>query len=167
MKPADAIPLRLRPLDLSEANDFVAAQHRHHGRTVSHKFSLGVEDEGGGLRGVAIVGRPLARALDDGWTAEVLRVATDGVRNGCSMLYGACARTAHAMGYRRIVTYTLETEPGVSLVGAGWERDGETPGRSWSVPSRPRPTQGAMFAGVVCNTTGPKIRWSRRLGSER
>lgn len=119
---------------------------------------------GGRTRGAAIVGRPLARRLDDGLTCEVLRVATDGAKNACSKLYGACARVAREMGYERILTYTLAEEPGTSLVGAGWTRDGETPGRSWSVPSRPRPTQEAMFEGVARDTTGPKTRWVKRLG---
>lgn len=165
VKPEGAVFLKLRPLDLAEANDFVATKHRHHGRVVGHKFSIGVQDSGGGLRGAAIAGRPVSRNLDDGWTCEVLRVATDGVKNACSMLYGASARTAKSMGYELIVTYVLASEPGTSLLAAGWERDCETPGGSWSVPSRPRPNgkQGALFSGVVMDTTGPKVRWSKRL----
>lgn len=157
------VRLSVKPLDLSEANDFVAQTHRHHGRVVGHKFSLGLEDDGGGLRGVAICGRPLARRLDDGRTCEVLRLATDGVPNACSKLYGACARIAREMGFRRILTYILASEPGTSLVAVGWDREAETPGRSWSVESRPRPQQGGMFQGCEPDTTGPKVRWGRAL----
>jgi hypothetical protein len=99
---------------------------------------VAVVDEGGLTRGVAIVGRPVSRVLDDGWTLEVSRVATDGVRNGCSMLYGACRRAAFALGYRRLVTYVLSTEPGTSLRAAGWKCVGEIRGKSWNMPGRPR-----------------------------
>jgi hypothetical protein len=88
--------------------------------------------------GVAIVGRPVSRFRDDGLTAEVTRLCTDGTRNACSFLYGASARAAFALGFKRIGTYILASEPGTSLTGTGWRMIGETPGKSWSVPSRPR-----------------------------
>lgn len=144
------IRLRIVPCDLDEANAFVLRHHRHHGKAVGHKFSLAVVDETGEVRGVAIVGRPVARMLDDGMTLEVNRIATDGVPNGCSCLYGACRRATFALGYTRLITYVLDTEPGTSLLAAGWKCIGKAGGGSWSVPSRPRvdkhPTQG-------------KIRW--------
>jgi len=85
------------------------------------------------------VGRPVSRHRDDGLTAEVTRLCVrDSERNACSFLYGKAARAALAMGFRRIGTYTLKREPGTSLVAAGWKLMGETPGKSWSVPSRPR-----------------------------
>ncbi len=130
--------LTVVPLPLDEANAFVKQHHRHHRPTVGHKFSLGVADEDGAVRGVAIVGRPVARMLDDGLTLEVNRVATDGCPNACSALYGAARRACFALGYRRLITYTLNTEPGTSLKAAGWKLLGERGGGSWSVPSRPR-----------------------------
>ena len=129
--------LQLVPCELDEANEFVAQHHRHHGRVVGHKFSIAVSD-GERVVGVAIVGRPVARRLDDGWTLEVTRLATDGTKNACSALYAAAWRAAREMGYRKMVTYILDTEPGSSLAAAGWRCVGSTPGRSWSVPSRPR-----------------------------
>jgi len=126
------------PLDLAEANEFVRRHHRHHPPVVSHKFSLGVADEAGEVRGAAIVGRPVARHLDNGWTLEVTRVATDGTRNASSALYGAARRAAFALGYRRLVTYTLQSELGTSLRAAGYRVVGEVRGRSWDTPSRPR-----------------------------
>lgn len=126
------------PCSLAEANAFVAKHHRHHQPVVGHKFSLGVADEANEVRGVAIVGRPVSRHRDDGWTLEVTRLATDGCENACSALYAAAWRAAKAMGYRQVGTYILASEPGTSLVAAGWKCIGETPGRSWSVPSRPR-----------------------------
>jgi hypothetical protein len=125
------------PLQLAEANAFVVAHHRHHGPVVGHKFGIGAA-LGDKIVGVAIVGRPVARYRDDGLTLEVTRLATDGTKNACSFLYGACARAAFALGYKRIGTYILKSEPGASLKAAGWKLIGETPGRSWSVPSRPR-----------------------------
>lgn len=96
--------LTLIPISLSEANNFVAAWHRHHKPVVGHKFSIGCE-AGGRLVGVAIVGRPASRYLDDGKTLEVNRLCTDGTKNACSFLYAAAARAARAMGYQRINLY--------------------------------------------------------------
>ncbi len=122
--------LRLVHVELSEANDFVDRLHRHHPAVVGHKFSLGAECDGT-LVGVAIVGRPVARHRDDGETLEVTRLCTDGTHNACSFLYGACARAAFALGYRRIGTYTLQDEGGSSLRAAGWRLLGERNGGDW------------------------------------
>jgi hypothetical protein len=130
--------LTVVPLPLDEANAFVIQHHRHHRPTVGHKFSLGVADEDGVIRGVAIVGRPVARMLDNGLTLEVNRVATDGCPNACSALYGAAWRAAKALGYRRLITYVLKSEPGASVKAAGWKCIGERGGGSWNMPSRPR-----------------------------
>jgi hypothetical protein len=132
-----SVRLRLLPCELDEANAFVARFHRHHPEVVGHKFSLAaaVDDC---VVGVAIVGRPVSRVLDNGLTLEVTRVSTDGTRNACSFLYGACRRASFALGYLKLITYTLATEPGTSLVAAGWKVVGEVKGRSWSCPSRPR-----------------------------
>ncbi len=124
-------------MTLREANAFVARHHRHSVPPAGMKFAIGAQG-GGFVVGVAIVGRPIARALDDGWTAEVLRVCTTGERNACSLLYAACWRACRAMGYRKLVTYTLKSEPGTSLRAAGWRVVGEVTARSWDTPSRPR-----------------------------
>ena len=136
------------PIDLAEANAFVAEHHRHHLPVVGHKFSIGtvLVDR---IVGIVIVGRPVARARDDGMTLEVTRLCTDGTKNACSFLYGAAARAAFALGYRRIGTYILASEPGTSLTSVGWRQIGEVTGRSWSCPSRPRvdkhPLQGKLL----------------------
>lgn len=88
--------------------------------------------------GVAIIGRPVSRMLADGYTAEVTRVATDGSPNACSMLYAAAWRACRSLGYRRLVTFTYDTEPGTSLRAAGWRVVGQTKAEGWSRPSRPR-----------------------------
>lgn len=145
--------LAIRPIGLREANDVVTRIHRHHGSTQGHKFSISCVDTASGeVVGVAIAGRPVARKFDNGASLEVTRVATDGTRNACSMLYGAMRRIALAMGYEaaRVITYTLKSESGVSLVAAGWTRDAESPGGSWSVPSRPRVDKAPLE---------PKVRW--------
>jgi hypothetical protein len=142
---------------LEEANAVIELYHRHHAPDVGHKFSLCVVDESGGVRGVAIVGRPKARALDSGrggLVAEVCRVCTRGTKNVCSMLYGASARICREMGYREIVTYVLETESGTSLLASGWECDGvvRPDGRGWnSRPNRQSKNQET------------KVRWRKRL----
>jgi hypothetical protein len=131
--------LRLVPVSLAQANEHVAAWHRHNKPMPGAKFCVGAADENGVLRGVAIVGRPVARHYDDGDTLEVCRVATDGARNANSILYGACKRAAFALGYRRLVTYTQADEGGASLRASGYRLVGERPARpGWNAPSRPR-----------------------------
>lgn len=142
--------LQLRPVTLREANAFVAQHHRHHRAVRGCIACVGVE-RGDALVGVAIVGRPVSRVLAaQGRTAEVTRLCSDGSRNACSMLYGAAWRAARALGYQRLITYTLAEEPGTSLRAAGWRFDGEAGGGSWSCPSRPR---------VDKAPTGVKHRW--------
>lgn len=131
-------------ISLDEANQFVEANHRHHKPVVGHIFSIGAA-VGENIVGVAIVGRPVSRMRDNGVTAEVTRLCTDGTKDACSFLYGACARAAFALGFKKIGTYILASEPGTSLTATGWRCLGERGGGSWSVPSRPRvdkhPTQ--------------------------
>lgn len=133
--------LEIVPLELDEANELVRRWHRHHKPTKFHRFSLGVEAvdvDGRVLVGVAIVGNPKARLSQDGWTLEVNRVATDGTPNACSALYGAAWRVCREMGYRRLITYILKSEPGTSLKGAGWVTVGMRGGGSWNRAARPR-----------------------------
>lgn len=125
------------PVTLDEANAFVSLHHRHHKPVVGHKFSIGAAN-GDKVVGVCIIGRPVSRHRDDGLTLEVTRLCTDGTANACSFLYGAAARAAFALGYRRIGTYILKSENGSSLRASGWRLIGERGGGSWSVPSRPR-----------------------------
>jgi hypothetical protein len=138
--------LRVVPVTLEEANAFVAVHHRHHKPTTGHKFSIAVADDNG-VRGVAIVGRPVARGSDDGWTLEVNRCCTDGLRNACSMLYGAAWRAAKALGYTRLITYTLPQEGGASLRAAGWTLLGLRGGGNWNTPARPRVDTDELLRG--------------------
>ena len=94
--------------------------------------------EGEAVRGVAIIGRPVARMLQDGWTAEVTRLCTLGDKNACSMLYAASWRAARALGYRRLITYTLQREGGASLRASGWKLVGAAGGGTWDRKNRPR-----------------------------
>lgn len=130
--------IRIIPVTLKAANDFVTQHHRHHSKAQGCKFCIGVTDEKGELRGVAVVGRPVSRFLDNGVTAEVTRLCTDGMRNACSFLYVACCRIAKPMGYEKIITYILASERGTSLKAAGWTREGVCGGGNWNVPGRPR-----------------------------
>jgi len=144
--------LEVVPTTLRAANAFVAEHHRHHGRARGCVFVLAAADEAG-LHGVAIVGRPVARLLQDGRTAEVTRLATDGTRNACSLLYAAAWRAARAIGYLRLVTYILSSETGMSLRASGWHLIGHAGGGSWSRDSRPR---------VDLAPLERKQRWERR-----
>ena len=141
--------LTVRECSITEARAAVGRLHRHLPPPPGALLAFRVEDERRRGRGWALVGRPVSRHLQaDGWV-EVTRVATDGSRNACSALYGACARWARSEGHR-IVTYTLESEPGSSLRGAGWVQTGTTNPRMWDRPGRPR-SGGLLIA---------KRRWS-------
>lgn len=131
-----AAPLEIVPMTLREANAYVEQNHRHHGPVAGHKYSIGLSD-GEKIVGVAIVGRPVSRHLDDGWTLEVNRLCTDGTKNAPSMLYAAAWRAARAMGYKRLVTYILESENGASLRAAGWKCVGQAGGLGWTGERRP------------------------------
>lgn len=144
--------LELVPITLREARAFVDAHHRHHKTPRGCRFVIGAARRGS-VVGVAIVGRSVARQLQDGWTAEVVRMCVlAGERNACSLLYGSCWRAARAIGYRRFVTYTIPQESGASLRGAGWTLVGEAGGGSWSRRDRPR---------VDCHPLQEKLRWER------
>jgi hypothetical protein len=141
--------LFLQPVTFAEACRFVELHHSHHRPPQGHRFSIGVND-GEDVVGVVIVGRPVARHFDNGWTAEITRCCTDGTKNAASMLYAAAWRAARAMGYRRIITYTLKTEMGTSLIAAGWKVVGQTHSTSWNCPSRPR---------IDITPLGQKLLW--------
>ena len=139
--------LTVTPIDFAEANAFVEAFHRHHKPMPGCKFCIAVSDKAGKVRGVAMIGRPVARNSDNGFTLEVNRVCTDGARNACSMLYGAAWRATKALGYRRLITYTLPEEGGTSLRAAGWTLLGQRGGGNWNVPSRPRIDTSELLRG--------------------
>jgi hypothetical protein len=149
------------PVTLDEANEFVYRHHRHLAPVPGAKFSLAVARDHGdyedcfhrgalSIVGVAIVGRPVSRMLDDGWTLEVTRNCTNGTKNAPSALYGASRRAAFALGYQKLITYTLPSESGVSLTAAGWKLIGEAGGGKWSRTARPR---------VDLHPTQTKLRW--------
>jgi hypothetical protein len=129
--------LSLQPITLKEANVFIRKHHRHHNPPCGYKFAIAVNN-GVEVVGVATVGRPVARHYDDGYTAEVTRLCTTSTPHVASKLYAACWRAARAMGYRRLITYTLLTEPGTSTIAAGFKIVHQVQGRSWDRSSRPR-----------------------------
>lgn len=128
--------LDIVPVSLAEANAFVERYHRHHKPVVGHKFSIGATD-GEKIVGVAIVGRPVSRFLDDGLTLEVNRCCTDGTYNACSILYAAAWRAAKAMGYKKVITYILASENGSSLKASGYKCIGQAGGLRWTGKRRP------------------------------
>ncbi|MET9564757.1 XF1762 family protein [Streptomyces tauricus] len=138
--------LRLVPVRSREAAAFVREWHRHHAPPAGQIFAVGAADGDGILRAVAIVGRPVARHLDDRTTLEVTRTCSDGVRNANSLLYGAAWRAAKALGYSRLITYTQEGESGASLRGVNWRVVAQRPARpGWHTPSRPRFSRGSAY----------------------
>lgn len=146
--------LEIVPIFQTEAFEFIRCHHRHHKKPVGSIFQIACSARYDACEvktrkqiyvyeivGVVVVGRPNARMTqenDNGLTAEVTRLCTDGTKNACSMLYAAAWRAARAIGYRKLITYILSEEPGTSLNAAGWRLIGERGGGSWSVPSRPR-----------------------------
>ena len=141
--------MNLVPITLTDAHEFVRQYHRHHRPAQGGLFAVACAEDGV-VVGVAVIGRPTARMSSDGWTAEVVRLATTGERNACSMLYRAAWRACRALGYRRLITYTLPSEGGASLRGAGFTEIGRAGGGSWGREDRPR---------VDRHPTQEKIRW--------
>jgi len=155
------VKLTIRPITQRAARAWITAHHRHLDAPRGDVIRCAVVDEAGEIRGVAMAGRPVSRRLDDGTTLEVTRVATDGATNACSMLYGALRRAAVALGFVRLVTYTLPEEGGASLRASGWREDGAAGGGSWSAPSRPRGEDLLLtLPGMAARTrTDVKTRW--------
>lgn len=146
--------MRIVPITLKAANAFVSDYHRHHKPSVGHKFSIGLNEDDK-LIGVAIMGRPVARGSDDGFTIEVARLCTNGAKNACSMLYQAAARSSKELGYRKIQTYILQIEAGTSLKASGWKLEGVTAGGQWKhTDGKERRTDQPIM---------PKQRWVREL----
>lgn len=149
--------MRIVPISFREAAAFVQAHHRHNKAPRGMKFCLGltVDDV---LVGVAVAGRPSARALDDGLTLEVTRTCTTGVRNANSALYGAIRRAAQAMGYVRIVTYTQAQESGASLRAVGFRRVAELkPRKSWKESTADPRLR--LMRDNVGNGNVARVRW--------
>lgn len=138
--------LHLVVVDWQTARGFCQTWHRHHEKPPpGHLYRIGVA-AGDVLVGVAICGRPVSFVLDNGTTVEVNRTVTDGYKNANSMLYGAAARVAFALGYDRVITYTQQGESGASLRAAGWRVIAERPARGgWNSPSRPREDKGTDY----------------------
>ena len=158
--------LKIKPIDLNAANEYVLKNHRHNGKVLVHRFSISVYDNDR-LCGVAICGNPVARKLDNGDTIEVKRCCTDGTKNACSILYGRCARIAKDMGYAKIITYITNEETGVSLRASGYDLEAEDCGgrNGWSMPSRPRIVREENLFGEVTASypIGIKKRYSKTL----
>jgi hypothetical protein len=148
-------PLSVIPCGIREAEHFVLAHHRHHGAPTGGLFACAVARRGSSdVLGIALVGRPVARLADDGWTVEVTRLCVRPIvaHNAASLLLGACWRAARALGWRKLITYTLEEEGGASLRAAGFTLACTTRGGSWDRAPRPR---------VDKHPTQPKLRWER------
>ena len=155
--------MELRQISLREANAYVERLHRHHGAVVGHKWSIAAYKDGE-LCGVAIVGRPTGRRLDDGKTLEVTRLCTDGTRNACSFLYAAAAKRAKREGYAKIITFILQSEPGTSLRAAGWTLEAAKAGKpKWNAQRyNDKPVQMSLFAKKQ-SPPEYKQRWSKKL----
>jgi len=145
--------LILRPIDFYQAKKYVGEHHRHNKPPTGHKFSIACY-QGDRLCGVCMVGRPVSRYLDDGLTLEINRCCTDGTYNACSKLYGAACRAAKALGYKRIITYTRESEPGTSLKASNWICDGKAGGTHWT---------GQRYEQTEMVFDEMKVRWRKEL----
>ena len=154
--------IHLRPVTQREAKDFVAQHHRHNEAPIASVFQVAVADESGKIVGVAMAERPKARMSDDGVTLEVSRTCTTGERNANSMLYGACWRAAQALGYSRLLTYTLPDESGASLKASGWKLvECVKSSGSWEEKRGKGATQSDLF-GERRMPVGDKLKWEKR-----
>ena len=123
--------LKIKPVHLKAAREYVAEHHRHNIPPVGGKFAISCYEDDR-LCGVAICGRPTARHFDNGETLEIYRNCTDGTKNACTKLYGACCRIARDMGYKKVITYTLESEKGALLRAANFTFVGAAGGVAWT-----------------------------------
>tara|TARA_R100000005_G_C4987307_1_gene195338 strand:- start:379 stop:846 length:468 start_codon:yes stop_codon:yes gene_type:complete len=116
--------LKVVPLSLKEANEFVTKYHRHNKKCQGHKFSLGAVFENK-LVGVVIVGRPVSRKLDDKLTLEINRncVLDNAPKGTCSFLYSKAIKVWQTMGGKKIITYTLDYESGSSLKAVNFKKE--------------------------------------------
>ena len=128
--------IELQPIIYKDACKFIDANHRHHLHPQGWKFGIAANN-GEKIVGVVTVGRPVSRHLDDGWTLEITRCCTDGTINCASFLYGAACRAGIAMGYKRIITYTLQSENGASLKASNMRLVGSAGGGAWRRTDRP------------------------------
>lgn len=155
------------PMELKDAQNYINTYHRHHQAAHRDKFRIAAMEDGK-IVGVVQVGRPVSRVLDDGKTLEVLRLCTNGTKDVCSFLYSRAARIGKEMGYSKIITYILESEPGTSLKASGWtlEVDG-VGGANWNVPSRPREVIASQLSLFPEKPKYPvnekKQRWCKEL----
>lgn len=148
------LKLHAVPVTIKAAQRLVKEWHRHAPIIQGGLFAVAVAIDGTDEPcGVAIVGRPIARMMQDGFTCEVTRLATDGTPNACSKLYGLARSIAFKMGYKKITTTTLKTEPGTSLFAAGMLDPVECGGGTWDRPNRRR---------IDKHDTGRKKRWTER-----
>ena len=151
--------MKIKPYTLKAANEYVKQYHRHSKTVVGCKFCIAVINQSNKVIGVAIVGRPVSRRLDDGYTGEIVRTCTEGVKNVNSFLYGACARIWKEMGGTKILTYTLETESGISLKAAGYKHIATTKpfseGKGWTT------RKGREWQSKVHSLH--KYRWEKNL----
>lgn len=155
------------PIKRKEANAYISNYHRHHKPSQGDMYRLGCENDDGDLVGVIQVGRPIARRLDDGKTLEVIRCCTDGTKNACSFLYSRASRIAKDLGYKKIITYILQSESGTSLKASGWNlEDDDCGGTTWNVPSRQREVidnKHPLFGEERKYPSIKKQRWSKNL----
>lgn len=143
----------VKPVSFKDAKEYIERYHRHHKAPQGHKFSIGLYDSNGTLIGVVIAGRPVSRHLDNGETLEVTRCCVlEGFKNAVSKLYSAVMNAAKALGYSKVITYTLATESGISMRAAGFECEIVSAGGSWSSPTRQRIDKHPLL---------PKYRWSK------
>ena len=105
------------PISLKQANEYVTAYHRHHNAVRGCKFCIGLIDKNKNIIGVAICGRPVSRHYDNGTTLEINRLCTNGYKNACSRLYGACVRIAKEMGYKKVyITCSEDNIPSSKVI---------------------------------------------------
>jgi hypothetical protein len=154
---------RVTPITLRAARAYITEHHRHNVAPKGWRFGVALRNGSEAVLGVATAGQPVSRILDDGYTLEVTRVCTLGEKNASSMLYGAICRAAKAMGYRRVITYTLDTEPGTSLLASGFTEVGRGKGgRSWATKTNGGRYESTLWGQRIVPEAG-RIRWERAL----
>lgn len=156
--------IEAQPITIKIANNFIKLHHRHHRPTIrnSGRWALAAINNTGEIVGVVIAGNPVSATYMDGFTIELTRLCVnEGAPKGtCSFLMGKCCSIWRTMGGKKIITYTLTSETGASLRGAGWVLSGfVSPHKRWQNKSK---VDGIERSKLQIYEI-PKFRWEKSL----
>lgn len=154
----------VKPITIKRANEFIEKNHRHHRPTARNtgRWALAAYDLNNKMVGAVIAGNPVSATYMDGVTIELTRLCVheSAPKGTCSFLISRCCSIWKMMGGEKIITYTLASETGASLRGAGWTLAATVkPHKRWLNKTK---SDGIARADLHVYTVS-KYRWERIL----